>query len=83
MDARSPVFDRARASGLRVADWQNLIMVNMLGQRFYDETGEHRAPGWTRRCTPRWTISMDFIRSLSERNSASVCCAIRSPASPR
>jgi succinate dehydrogenase/fumarate reductase flavoprotein subunit len=35
----SPVFDRARATGLRVADWQNLILVNMLGRRFYDETG--------------------------------------------
>jgi succinate dehydrogenase/fumarate reductase flavoprotein subunit len=34
----SRVFDRARASGLRVANWQDLILVNMLGQRFYDET---------------------------------------------
>jgi hypothetical protein len=33
------VFDRARASGLRVANWQDVIMVNMLGRRFYDETG--------------------------------------------
>ncbi len=36
----SQVFERARASGLRVTDWQNLILVNMLGRRFYDETGE-------------------------------------------
>jgi succinate dehydrogenase/fumarate reductase flavoprotein subunit len=35
----SPVFDKAGASGLRVADWQNVIMVNMIGKRFYDETG--------------------------------------------
>ena len=35
----SPVFDKARATGLRVLDWQDAIMVNMLGQRFYDETG--------------------------------------------
>ena len=35
----SPVFDRARSTGLRVANWQDLILVNMLGQRFYDETG--------------------------------------------
>jgi succinate dehydrogenase/fumarate reductase flavoprotein subunit len=35
----SPVFERARASGLRVANWQDLILVNMLGKRFYDETG--------------------------------------------
>jgi succinate dehydrogenase/fumarate reductase flavoprotein subunit len=35
----SSVFDKARATGLRVHDWQDAIMVNMLGQRFYDETG--------------------------------------------
>ena len=35
----SPVFDRVRASGLPVANWQDLILVNMLGKRFYDETG--------------------------------------------
>jgi succinate dehydrogenase/fumarate reductase flavoprotein subunit len=35
----SAVFDRARASGLKVADWQDVILVNMLGKRFYDETG--------------------------------------------
>lgn len=36
----SRVFPEARASGLRVTDWQNVIMVNMLGRRFYDETGD-------------------------------------------
>ncbi|MGZ3534351.1 MAG: FAD-dependent oxidoreductase [Thermodesulfobacteriota bacterium] len=36
----SPVFHLARASGLRVANWQNVILVNMLGKRFYDETGD-------------------------------------------
>jgi succinate dehydrogenase/fumarate reductase flavoprotein subunit len=35
----SRVFDKARASGLRVGNWQDLILVNMLGKRFYDETG--------------------------------------------
>jgi succinate dehydrogenase/fumarate reductase flavoprotein subunit len=35
----SRVFDRARATGLPVANWQDLILVNMLGKRFYDETG--------------------------------------------
>ena len=35
----SPVFHKARASGLRVKDWQDVIHVNMLGRRFYDETG--------------------------------------------
>ena len=34
----SAVFDKARASGLSPADWQNLILVNMIGKRFYDET---------------------------------------------
>ena len=33
-----PVFDRAGASGIPVADYQDLILVNMLGARFYDET---------------------------------------------
>lgn len=33
-----PVFDKAGASGIPVADYQDLIMVNMLGDRFYDET---------------------------------------------
>ena len=36
----STVFKLARASGLPVADWQDVILVNMLGKRFYDETGE-------------------------------------------
>jgi hypothetical protein len=35
----SRVFDKARASGLRVGNWQDVILVNMLGRRFYDETG--------------------------------------------
>ena len=35
----SPMFPQARATGLHVADWQNVITVNMLGKRFYDETG--------------------------------------------
>jgi succinate dehydrogenase/fumarate reductase flavoprotein subunit len=34
----SPIFSKARATGLRVGDWQNVILVNQLGQRFYDET---------------------------------------------
>src|SRR4029078_149840 len=34
----SPMFSKARATGLRVTDWQNVITVNMLGKRFYDET---------------------------------------------
>jgi succinate dehydrogenase/fumarate reductase flavoprotein subunit len=34
----SSIFSKARASGLRVRDWQNLILVNQIGKRFYDET---------------------------------------------
>jgi hypothetical protein len=34
----SPVFHLARASGLRVANWQDVILVNQAGKRFYDET---------------------------------------------
>jgi succinate dehydrogenase/fumarate reductase flavoprotein subunit len=34
----SPVFPLARAMGLRVEDWQNVILVNQAGRRFYDET---------------------------------------------
>jgi len=37
----SEVFDKARAIGLQVKDWQNVILVNMLGRRFYDETAGH------------------------------------------
>ena len=33
------MFAKVRATGLRVTDWQNVITVNMLGKRFYDETG--------------------------------------------
>src|SRR6202167_2410847 len=34
----SSVFERARASGLRIANWQDAILLNMMGKRFYDET---------------------------------------------
>jgi succinate dehydrogenase/fumarate reductase flavoprotein subunit len=37
----SEVFDKARAIGLPIKDWQDAILVNMLGQRFYDETAGH------------------------------------------
>ena len=37
-DVHSPIFPLVRATGLEVTDWQNLILVNQLGQRFYDET---------------------------------------------
>ena len=34
----SPIFAKARASGLFVKDYQDAILVNVAGQRFYDET---------------------------------------------
>ncbi|OGA47563.1 MAG: hypothetical protein A3G25_16425 [Betaproteobacteria bacterium RIFCSPLOWO2_12_FULL_63_13] len=34
----SPVFHLARATGLAVRDYQDLILVNQAGRRFYDET---------------------------------------------
>jgi hypothetical protein len=37
----SEVFGEARAIGLPVKDWQDVILVNMLGKRFFDETGHH------------------------------------------
>ncbi len=40
----SAVFAEARAIGLKVADWQDLILVNMLGKRFYDETAGQFTP---------------------------------------
>jgi len=40
----SAVFAKARAIGLKVADWQDVILVNMLGRRFYDETGRQFTP---------------------------------------
>ena len=37
-DVRSPIFPLVRATGIEVTHWHNLILVNQLGQRFYDET---------------------------------------------
>jgi len=34
----SPIFPLARATGLSVKDWQDLILVNQVGKRFFDET---------------------------------------------
>jgi succinate dehydrogenase/fumarate reductase flavoprotein subunit len=36
----SAYFKEAGASGLTVTDWQNVILVNQAGRRFYDETAE-------------------------------------------
>ncbi|MGE5215403.1 MAG: FAD-dependent oxidoreductase, partial [Chloroflexota bacterium] len=34
----SPLFPLVKAQGLSVKDWQDLILVNQVGKRFYDET---------------------------------------------
>ena len=34
----NPIFPLVRATGLSVKDWQDLILVNQVGRRFYDET---------------------------------------------
>ena len=36
-EPNSPMFDRARASGLTILDWQDAILVNQTGKRFYNE----------------------------------------------
>ena len=37
---KSPMFDRAGASGLTVRDFQDVILVNQIGQRFWNEVDE-------------------------------------------
>ncbi|MGH8056302.1 MAG: FAD-binding protein, partial [Candidatus Entotheonellia bacterium] len=37
-DVHCPIFPLIRATGLAVKNWQDLILVNQLGRRFYDET---------------------------------------------
>ena len=48
----SEVFDKARASGLPIGDWQNVVLVNMLGKRFYDETAGQYTSNSYRRVDP-------------------------------
>lgn len=38
VNPRSPLFKLSRATGLRVNNYDDIILVNMLGQRFVDET---------------------------------------------
>ena len=35
--ADSPIFDKIKATGLANVDWQNVILVNQSGRRFYNE----------------------------------------------
>ncbi len=37
-ELESPIFPLVRATGFNVKDWQDLILVNQVGKRFYDET---------------------------------------------
>ena len=37
-DLQFPLFALVRATGLAVKDWHDLILVNQVGKRFYDET---------------------------------------------
>ena len=37
-ELESPIFPLVRATGLNVKDWHDLILVNQVGKRFYDET---------------------------------------------
>jgi len=39
-DPKSPMFDRAGASGLSVKDFQDVVLVNQIGRRFWNETDE-------------------------------------------
>lgn len=34
----SPIFPLVRATGFNIKDWQDVILVNQVGKRFYDET---------------------------------------------
>ena len=43
-ETTSPIFSKARSVGLNVKDWQDVILVNQAGRRFYDETARQ----WTR-----------------------------------
>jgi succinate dehydrogenase/fumarate reductase flavoprotein subunit len=63
----SPVFHRVRATGLTVTDWQNVILVNQCGERFWNEVDESQgfinaALAYNRRSTdpngggPIWAI---------------------------
>jgi succinate dehydrogenase/fumarate reductase flavoprotein subunit len=37
-ELETPIFPLVRATGLNVKDWHDLILVNQVGKRFYDET---------------------------------------------
>jgi hypothetical protein len=43
----SPIFPKVGATGLRVSDWQNAIIVNQAGKRFYNELEDGYPNGTT------------------------------------
>jgi succinate dehydrogenase/fumarate reductase flavoprotein subunit len=63
----SRVFNRAGASGLNVSDWQNLILVNMLGNRFYDENGGQYTANNYRSVTPYIPASYTNAANITYR----------------
>lgn len=54
---QSPVFKAAGASGIAVATYQDVILVNQLGQRFYNEM----VSGWERTCENNYTNYYDYV----------------------
>ena len=54
---QSPVFKAAGASGIAVATYQDVILVNQLGQRFYNEM----VSGWERTCENHYTNYYDYV----------------------
>ncbi|MDR1894399.1 MAG: FAD-binding protein [Spirochaetales bacterium] len=43
-DTRTPIFPKLKAVGFIMRDWQNAIMVNQVGKRFYSELAGFAAP---------------------------------------
>ncbi|HEY1506598.1 MAG TPA: FAD-dependent oxidoreductase [Stellaceae bacterium] len=60
----SKVFDKARATGLQVKDWQDLILVNMIGKRFYDETGPQYSSNMAKAVDPYDPWSWRNVQSV-------------------
>ena len=66
----SPMFAQAKATGLTVKDWQNLIMVNQFGRRFWNEVdGSHKF----------FAAAMDYHGDKTKLNGGGPIWAILSP----
>jgi succinate dehydrogenase/fumarate reductase flavoprotein subunit len=63
-ETTSPIFSKARSVGLNVKDWQDVILVNQAGRRFYDETARQ----WTRNT---YNAVSDYVAG-SYRNAANI-----------